>query len=102
MTTLTREEIYEKIWATPTHKLAKEFGITGTSLAKICKRMDIPVPPRGYPCRRRRARPTSAGIKAGAPLMRSPTIPARVLRLGACVSALLYRHMKTMPRAQRD
>ncbi len=48
MATLTREELYEKIWATPTHKLAKEFGITGTGLAKICKRMDMPVPPRGY------------------------------------------------------
>ncbi len=46
--TLTRDELHERIWTTPTHKLATEFGITGTGLAKICKRMHVPVPPRGY------------------------------------------------------
>jgi len=45
---LSREELYQKVWATPIERLATEFGISGVGLAKICKRMDVPVPPRGY------------------------------------------------------
>ncbi|HLG87163.1 MAG TPA: hypothetical protein VKZ79_08190 [Alphaproteobacteria bacterium] len=33
---------------TPIDRVAKEFGITGRGLAKICERLDIPTPPRGY------------------------------------------------------
>jgi hypothetical protein len=29
-------------------RLATEFGISGNGLAKICDRLDIPYPPRGY------------------------------------------------------
>jgi hypothetical protein len=46
--TLTREELYQRVWTTAIHTLATEFGITGTGLAKICRRMQVPVPPRGY------------------------------------------------------
>lgn len=46
--TLSREELYEQVWSTPLHRLAKQYGITGTGLAKICARLDVPCPPRGY------------------------------------------------------
>jgi hypothetical protein len=29
-------------------KIAKEFGISDPGLAKTCKRLDVPVPPRAY------------------------------------------------------
>lgn len=45
---LTREELYQKIWTTPAIKLAKEFGISDVALGKICRRMNIPKPPPGY------------------------------------------------------
>jgi hypothetical protein len=45
---LTREELYEKIWRTPTTKLAKDFGISDVALTKICRKMDVPKPPPGY------------------------------------------------------
>lgn len=45
---LTREELYERIWSTPTVKLAKEFGISDVALGKICKKFNIPKPPMGY------------------------------------------------------
>ncbi len=45
---LTRQELYDRIWATPVLKLATEFGISNVALAKRCKKLNIPLPPRGY------------------------------------------------------
>ena len=45
---ITREELYEKLWTSPTTKLAKEFGISDVGLAKICKKYGIPKPSLGY------------------------------------------------------
>jgi hypothetical protein len=46
--TLTRKELYEKVWLQPVHTLAKEYGISDVGLKKICKRRDIPTPGLGY------------------------------------------------------
>jgi hypothetical protein len=45
---LTREALYERVWAEPVEKLAKSWGLSGRGLAKACKRAGVPVPPRGY------------------------------------------------------
>jgi hypothetical protein len=45
---LTREELYEKVWSMPASKLSKEFGISDVALGKICKKLKIPKPNRGY------------------------------------------------------
>ena len=46
--TLTREELYDQVWCMPMTLLAKEYGISDTGLAKICRRFRIPRPGRGY------------------------------------------------------
>ncbi len=46
--TLTREELYEKVWSTPMQKLAVESGFSDRGFAKLCQRHHVPVPPRGY------------------------------------------------------
>lgn len=46
--TLTRDELYKGVWQTPMSRLADEYGITGNGLAKICNRLNVPYPPRGY------------------------------------------------------
>lgn len=46
--TLTRQELYEKVWATPMRTLAKEFGISDRALAKKCDKHNIPKPPVGH------------------------------------------------------
>jgi hypothetical protein len=46
--TLTRQELYERVWTTPVEALATELGLSGRGLGKLCARYDIPVPPRGY------------------------------------------------------
>jgi hypothetical protein len=48
MKKITREELYAKIWATPMVALCKEFGLSDRGLAKLCQRLNVPVPPRGY------------------------------------------------------
>jgi len=45
---LSRKELYKEIWTTPARLLAGRFGISDVGLAKTCKRMGIPRPPRGY------------------------------------------------------
>lgn len=43
-----RVALFERVWADPVAKLAEEWGISGPGLAKACRRLQIPVPPRGY------------------------------------------------------
>ena len=47
-TELTREELYAQVWAEPMTSLAQRYGLSDRGLAKICTRMGIPVPGRGY------------------------------------------------------
>lgn len=46
--TLPRSQIYELVWTKPVTELAKEFGISDVALAKRCRNLNIPLPPRGY------------------------------------------------------
>ncbi len=43
-----REELYDQVWATPMSELAKSHGISDVALAKICKKLGVPRPGRGY------------------------------------------------------
>ncbi len=45
---LKREELYEQVWSRPLRDLAKEYSLSDVGLAKICRRLNIPVPGRGY------------------------------------------------------
>ncbi len=45
---VTREELYALVWAKPMIRLAEEFGVSTTTLAQICARLDVPCPPRGH------------------------------------------------------
>ena len=45
---ITREELYRQVWATPMSRLGTQYGISGNGLKKICVRLNVPYPPRGY------------------------------------------------------
>lgn len=62
---MDRAALFERVWSLPVTKLAEEWGITGTGLKKVCRRVQIPVPPRGY----------WAKLKAGHRVKR-PNLPA--------------------------
>src|SRR5581483_817385 len=45
---ITREELYKLVWSKSLVLAAQELGISDVRLAKICKRLDVPRPYRGY------------------------------------------------------
>ncbi len=62
---LNREDLYEKVWTMPGSKLSEEFGISDVAIAKRCRKLNIPRPPRGY----------WAKIEAGKRVKREPLPP---------------------------
>ena len=45
---ITRDELYEQIWSEPAGKVAARYGVSGSYLARICARLRVPRPERGY------------------------------------------------------
>jgi hypothetical protein len=45
---LTREQLYELVWSEAMQRLAKHIGISDVAIAKHCRKVDVPVPERGY------------------------------------------------------
>ena len=41
---MTREELYRRVWDTPISKLAVEFGIRASDITRLCEGMKIPRP----------------------------------------------------------
>jgi len=84
---LTREAVYDLVWTEPMWTLAKRYGISDVGLAKICKKLRVPVPWRGYWARR----------QAGQNVRRTPLgkLPASTLlgmRIGSAVCARWVVH----------
>jgi len=48
METWDRELLYSEIWETPLSKLAVKYGISAVALGKVCRKLQIPLPGRGY------------------------------------------------------
>ncbi|CAM2139651.1 conserved protein of unknown function [Pararobbsia alpina] len=61
---LTREELYQLVWAEPMLKLAERYGVSSSYLARVCTTLHVPRPPRGYWAKR------AVGIVA-----KQPTLP---------------------------
>lgn len=45
---IRREELYDKIWTKPMVEVAKEYDVSDKSIAKICDKLNVPVPGVGY------------------------------------------------------
>jgi hypothetical protein len=54
---ITRKDLYELIWASPTSIVAKEFEISDVLLARICRSSNVPIPDRGYWAKKRAGKP---------------------------------------------
>ncbi len=53
LTTIKRSELYQLVWQEPMVRLAKTYGLSDVGLAKICRKHNIPRPPRGFWARKR-------------------------------------------------
>lgn len=63
---LSRDELYARVWARPLGAVARELSLSSNGLSKICDRLNIPYPGRGY----------WAKASAGRPPERPPLPPA--------------------------
>jgi integrase len=45
---ISREELFAMVWERPSEAIAKELGISGVALGKLCVRLNVPKPPRGH------------------------------------------------------
>jgi len=45
---LSRRELYDLVWSEPVSKIAPRYNISDVGFSKLCRRVDVPLPPRGY------------------------------------------------------
>ena len=57
-TPVSREALYEEVWTDAVTVVAPRYGLSDVGLVKICKKLGIPVPPRGYWAKVKAGRPT--------------------------------------------
>ncbi len=63
--TYQREKLYDEVWKDPVLVVAKRYGVSEVALAKACRKLAVPLPPRGYWTR----------VRAGRTLPRPPRAP---------------------------
>jgi hypothetical protein len=80
-TAWNRVELYNEVWDQPLVKLSRKYGISDVRLGKVCRKLKIPHPGRGYWAKR----------KAGVPVERLP--------LPEFKDAPVVRQMKTKDAA---
>lgn len=61
-----RDKLYEEVWTDPVTVVAKRYGVSDVAIHKACKRLKVPVPPRGY----------WAKLRAGHTVTREPLPPS--------------------------
>ncbi|MRK21539.1 hypothetical protein [Pseudomonas sp. JG-B] len=62
--TLNREQLLAEVWAEPIQRVAPRYGLSDVGLKKLCARLQVPTPGRGY----------WAKLKAGKRVPSPPTI----------------------------
>jgi integrase len=56
---VSRQELYEQVWETSMFKLCKRYGISDVSIAKLCRKNNIPTPYVGYWAKKEAGKPVS-------------------------------------------
>ncbi len=80
-----REKLYEEVWEKPVVQVAVAYGVSDVMIHKICKSLDIPVPPRGYWARMR------AGEK-----IKKPPLPAKE-GVNQIIGYKTFKEVKVVP-----
>jgi AcrR family transcriptional regulator len=94
---LSRKQLYERVWSQPLSIVAKELGVSGNALAKICNRLLVPYPPRGYWLRAGAGRPPRK-----APLPAAPEAGARQLTISAKRASSRRARTRLDPAVRRE
>ena len=105
---LSREQLYERVWAAPTTQVAAELGISDVALAKRCQKLNVPKPSPGYwakiaagrrPCKRPLPpTPSELFIQAAEKkLKRSLSLPETTSPLHPLATELLHQLTAAKP-----
>ena len=68
-----RVELYNEVWDQPLVKLSRKYGISDVRLGKVCRKLGIPLPGRGYWAKRKAGKPVgqpSLTVFEDAPVVR--------------------------------
>jgi AcrR family transcriptional regulator len=95
-TNVTREELYQRVWSQPLTAVAKEFGLSGNALAKICNRLLVPYPPRGY-----WAKKGSGAVLTKPDLPAAPESPASRVTISTQPAASRRSRSRLSPQVRR-
>ena len=98
-TPVSREALYEEVWTDAVTVVAPRYGLSDVGLVKICKKLGIPVPPRGY----------WAKVKAGRPTRKVslPALPAGARDLAGPIplskqEAAMHAHVRDAIQQTRE
>jgi hypothetical protein len=50
---VTRKELYDLVWTEPVSRLSGRCGLSDVGFKKVCNRLNVPTPPRGYWAKKR-------------------------------------------------
>jgi hypothetical protein len=95
MARYNREDLYEKVWRMPVRLAAREYGVSDVAIGKVCRKLYIPVPGRGYwakraaaPCATARTATVVYGKRVGTTL--DVSIPSTTPKWTKAVIALRH------------
>ena len=61
-----REKLYEEVWEQPLLKVAARYGVSAVALGKTCRKLQVPVPGRGYWAKKQFGKPVKRPPLPGA------------------------------------
>jgi hypothetical protein len=85
---MTREQLYALVLTTPMVHAAAKYGLSGNGLAKICRKLDVPYPPRGWWAKK----------AAGTPV-RQASLPKLKTGIPAAIVVRVREHEPQAPQA---
>jgi AcrR family transcriptional regulator len=94
---LTRAQLYRRVWSEPIATVAATLGISGNAVTRICNRLLVPYPPRGYWARKR-----SGHALARPALPPAPEKPASRLTISSQRARSRRTHRRLTPQARRE
>jgi hypothetical protein len=81
-----REQLYAEVWEQPVTKVGEKYGVSDVAIAKLCCRLKVPVPGRGYWARK----------AAGQTIKQKPLPPSKN------PPVIVYRKHVKSPKPQID
>jgi AcrR family transcriptional regulator len=98
--TLTRKQLYQRVWSKPLSTVARDVGLSSNALAKICDRLVVPYPPRGYWAKRNGSKPVKSSGRPSLPA--APEAQAREITISTVRAASRRARTRLTRSARRE